>query len=112
MSQQRRPERERHLSFDDVKFFERAMDAYKSVKNTAEANDFFVPISQELQGKEILVAQHKTCSRFMESYIQECPITSVQKLFAALLGTVSHLAAARDRMRGAEIVIFGLHLCI
>lgn len=95
----------RHLSLDDVKFFERAMDAYKSVKNTEAANDFFVPIDQSLRGKEVLVAQHKVCSRFMESYVQECPLASLQRLFAVFSGHFEELSTGKFSSHTVEHMI-------
>jgi len=85
-------ERQRHLSLDDAKFFQRAMAAYESVRNTDSARDFFAPIDQALSGKEILIAQHRICSRFMESYIQECPLGSLQRLFSRFSGQLSAMS--------------------
>lgn len=94
-----------HLSLDDVRFFERAMDAYNSVKNTDAATDFFIQIDQALRGKEMLVAQHKVCSRFIESYVQECPLESLQKLFTRFSGHFKELSMDKFSSHTVEHMI-------
>ena len=95
----------RHLSLDDVRYFERAMSAYKSVKGTEAVNDFFGSIDQSLRGKEVLVAKHKVCSRFMEQYIQECPLESLQRLFVVFSGQFADLATDKFASHTVEHMV-------
>ena len=74
-------QKERHLTINDVKYFERAMDTFSEIKDSQAANDFFKPIEDEMKGKEMLIAQHKVCSRFLDEYIKNCPISSLERLF-------------------------------
>jgi hypothetical protein len=105
MSRREKPDRDPHLSLDDVKFFERAMDAYPDVKNTEVAVDFFIPVDEALRGREILVAQHKVCSRFMENYVKECPLSSLQRLFTAFSSHYPDLAVDRFSSHTVEHLI-------
>lgn len=76
-------ERKPHLNQEQADFFARAMEAYATVKGTDAAEDFFGPINQQLEGKEVLVATHKTASRFLDKYIAECPVESLHHLLLA-----------------------------
>ncbi|KAH0792216.1 Nucleolar protein 9 [Histomonas meleagridis] len=98
-------QKERHLSKEDVDYFERAMDAFSSIKDSEDVNDFFEPLDQALRGKEILVAQHKACSRFMESYIKNCPILSLQRLFRAFSGHFEDLSYDKFSSHVVEQII-------
>ena len=98
-------QKERHLSLEDVSYFERAMDAFDDVKGTEGVNDFFESLDQTLRGKEILVSQHKTCSRFLESYIKECPVMSLQRLFRAFSGHYEEIAYDKFSSRVVEQLV-------
>ena len=83
--------RQTHLSLEQAESFSRAMDAYESVKGTDAAKDFFVSIDQQLKGKEILVAIHKTASRFLDQYIAECPVESLHHLFMVFVSKLDEI---------------------
>ncbi|OHT07144.1 Pumilio-family RNA binding repeat containing protein [Tritrichomonas foetus] len=95
-------QKERHLSMNEVKYFERAMDTFSEIKNTPGVNDFFKSIDDELRGKEILIAEHKFCSRFLDEYIQNCPVASLEKLFRSFSSHFDELSRDRFASHGVE----------
>ena len=83
--------RQTHLNMDQAESFNRAMDAFDHVKGTPAAKDFFISIDQELKGKEILVATHKSASRFLDKYILECPVESLHSLLNIFSNKIEYL---------------------
>jgi hypothetical protein len=99
------PDKTPHLTLDDVQFFERAMDAWESVRDTKGARDYFVPVDQFMRGRELLVAMHKTASRFLSVYIQQCPLTSLRRLFTSFCGHFQALCLDRFASHAVEELI-------
>jgi nucleolar protein 9 len=94
-----------HLTLDDVQFFERAITAWDSVRSNRSALDYFIPIDQFLHGRELLVASHKMASRFMSTYIKECPLSSLRRLFTSFSGHFLSLSIDRYASHSVENLI-------
>lgn len=97
--------KERHLSLDEVQYFERAMDTFAEIKTSQEAADFFQTINDELKNKEILIAKHKTCSRFLDEYIKQCPNESLERLFRVFSTHFEDLSRDRFASHNVENLI-------
>ncbi|EAY13695.1 Pumilio-family RNA binding repeat containing protein [Trichomonas vaginalis G3] len=95
-------EKRPHLNQEQADFFSRAMEAYAAVKGTEAAADFFGPINQQLEGKEVLVATHKTASRFLDKYIAECPVESLHHLLLAFSKHMSDLCFDANASHSVE----------
>jgi len=94
-----------YLSLEQVSYFERAMETFNEIKGTEMVSDFFVSLNSELQGKEILVAQHKSCSRFIDLYIKECPVEYLHKLFLTFNRRWDDLAKDKFSSHAVEGII-------
>lgn len=105
MSSRGNEKKERHLSLNEVQYFERAMDAFSEIKSYQEAADFFQPIDDELRGKEVLIAEHKVCSRFLDEYIKQCPDESLLRLFRAFSSHFEELSYDKFGSHAVENLI-------
>lgn len=97
--------KERHLSLDEVQYFERALNTLTEIKDLQEAENFFQQINDDLRKKEILIAKHKTCSRFLDEYIKRCPNDCLEKLFRAFSSHFEELSTDTYASHNVENLI-------